>query len=306
MQPTPALGDPMTTARDPHEQLQKELAALMVTVAGQSVTMVKRSVPEQALKMKKATEWDIYLEFLKVFFNLADRLSSFYLPIQLQPQFMDGLEDAVTRQIKTVLAPALGPDSDEMEITVTIGHTVAASRQRYEPYRFVVKEESKVRDEYFKRFAEQVTALVGASGNGMLQSTAILCASAVIPAMSALFDSMTGKAAPPQATGDTRSSHAPPSVGVRPAIGNEIKLVGVMATVQGEMVDTTWGVHPRFRQDLTPEQFTELSRLLNRATRLLGERYAAVAFSDEWAAWAASVPATKGAPPGPSRAGSSQ
>ncbi len=307
----PASGESKTktmsaTAHDPYDKLQKELASLLVTVAGQSVTMVKRSVPEQALKMKKATEWDIYLEFLKVFFNLADRLSAFYLPIQLQPRFMDGLEDAVTHQLKTALAPALGPDSDEMEITVTIGQTVAESRQRYESYRFVVKEESKVRDEYFKHFAEQVAALVGASGNGMLQSSAVLCASAVIPAMSALFDSMTGTAANPQATGSISTGQAHPATGTRPAIGNDIKLVSVMATVQGEMVDTTWGVHPRFRQDLPPDQFKELSRLMNRVARLIGERYAAVAFSDEWAAWATSDPATQGARPGPGRPGSSQ
>ena len=292
----------MATAHDPHDRLQNELASLMVTVAGQSVTMVKRSVPEQAIKMKKATEWDVYLEFLKVFFNLADRLSAFYLPIQLQPRFMDGLEDAVTHQIKTVLAPALGPDSDEMEITVTIGQTVSESRQRYEPYRFVVKEDSKVRDEYFRKFADEVSALVGAKENGMLLSSAVLCASAVIPAMAALFDSMTETAANPAATGQTTSpgqnSQSPAG-----AIGNEIKLVSVMASTQGEMVDTTWGVHPRFRQDLTPDQFKELSRLMNRVALILGERYAAVAFSQEWAAWAAGNPAAASEPgkPGSSR-----
>lgn len=296
----------MANAHDPHDRLQKELASLLVTVAGQSVTMVKRSVPEQALKMKKSTEWDIYLEFLKVFFNLADRLSAFYLPIQIQPRFMDGLEDAVTHQLKTVLAPALGPDSDEMEITVTIGQTVAESRQRYEGFRFVVKDESKVRDEYFRLLADHVAKLVGATGNGMLQSSAVLCANAIIPAMSSLFDSMAGSATPPQASGPAPSSQVGAQAEPRPAIGNEIKLVSVMAAVQGEMVDTTWGVHPRFRQDLTPDEFKELSRLMNRVARILGERYAAVAFSEEWAAWAASDPANSHTQTETGGAGSSQ
>jgi hypothetical protein len=219
---------------------------------------------------------------------------------------MDGLEDAVTHQLKAVLAPALGPGNDDMEITITIGQTVAESRQRYEPFRFVVKEESKVRDEYFKRFADRVSELVGDTGNGMLQSSAVLCASAVVPAMSALFDSMTGAAANPQATGHKPPISSSAGAGQRTEIGNEIKLVSVMAAVQGETVDTTWGLHPRFKQDLTPDQHKELSRLMNRVARLVGERYAAVAFSDEWAAWATSEPTASPAQSGTGRPGSSQ
>lgn len=286
----------MGKAHDPHSQTQKELASLMVTVAGQSVTMIKRSVPERAMKMKKSTEWDIYLEFLKVFFNLVDRLSAFYLPIQDQPLFMDGLEDAVTHQLKTVLAPALGPDNDDMEITLTIGQTVAESRRRYESFRFVVTEDSKVRDEYFRAFADRVAELIGATGNGMLQSSAVLCAGAVIPAMSALFSSVSG-GSPAKPAASSPLDVSPAASGPRPTIGNEIKLVSVMASVQGDLIDTTWGLHPRFRQDLSAEQSKEVSRLMNRVARILGERYASVAFSNEWAAWASTDPAGQGIPP---------
>ena len=273
----------MSAAADMHAQVHQNLATLMVSVAGESVTMVKRRVPDKAMKMNKTTEWDIYLEFLKVLFNLADRLSAFYLPIQEQPAFMDGLEDAVTARLKAVLAPALGPGADDMEVTVKIGQTVSESRRRYEPYRFVVTEASKQREEYFKHFAEQVAQLLGAGGNGMVQSTASLCASAVIPAMTALFDSTKGGVG---ATGaGTGKDPAPDAGQASSSIGHEIKLVSVMAAIQGETVETRWGLHPRFRQDLGPEQVKELNRLMNRVTQILGERYAAVAFSAEWAAW---------------------
>jgi hypothetical protein len=55
--------------------------------------------------------------------------------------------------------------------------------------------------------------------------------------------------------------------------------------LENEEVETRWGLHPRFRQDLTPDDMRELSRLMNRVTRILGERYAAVAFSPNWTPW---------------------
>src|SRR5881409_1361999 len=106
----------MAGSHSPFSGLLRDLGSLMVAGAGESVTMVKRSAPEQALKLKKTDEWKLYLEFLKVMFNLADRLSALHVPIREQPQFMDSLEDTVSHQLRTVLEPALSPDSDEMEI----------------------------------------------------------------------------------------------------------------------------------------------------------------------------------------------
>jgi len=50
-------------------------------------------------------------------------------------------------------------------------------------------------------------------------------------------------------------------------------------------VETRWGLHPRFREDLTPSELQQLTKLLNRVAKILGERYAAVAFSKDWASW---------------------
>ena len=93
----------------------------MLAVSGESVTMMKRTAPEQALKLKRPDEWGIYLEFLKVMFNLTDRLVALHIPIKDQLEFMNGLEDAVTRQLKRVLEPAFGNNADQMEIMMTIG-----------------------------------------------------------------------------------------------------------------------------------------------------------------------------------------
>jgi len=58
-----------------------------------------------------------------------------------------------------------------------------------------------------------------------------------------------------------------------------------MSSVSGEEVETRWGLHPKFRADLTPTELQQLNKLLNRVAKILGERYATVAFSEEWASW---------------------
>lgn len=276
----------MAVSQTPLSGVLRDLASLMMTVAGESVTMIKRSAPDQAMKLKKRVEWQIYLEFLKVLFNLADRMSTLYLPIQEQSHFMDSLEGAVTQQLKNVLAPALAPGTDDMEITVTIGRTVSDSRDRYERFRFLISEESPTKDEYFKAFGEQVAHIMDVKDNGQLISTATLCAATVIPVMKALFETAQKTWASPQGAGATPGSDAQPAPSLASGGNdNEIKLVSVMSTIEGEEVETRWGLHPRFRQDLKKEHMQELSGLMNRITRILGGRYAAVAFSQDWASW---------------------
>lgn len=270
----------MPASQGPYASVLRDLSSLMVAVSGESVTMIKRSAPEQAMKIKKTGEWEIYLEFLQLLFNLADRLSAHYIPLKDQPIFMDGLEDAVTQQLKNVLAPALGPDTDEMEVVLAIGETVAQSRQRYERFKFLVTEDSPQKEEYFKTFGETVAHLIGAQGDGVVISAATLCGNAVIPAMKGLLESAAPGGAPTDAAAATR---VPPATGG--ATGNEIKLISVMSTILGEEIETRWGLHPRFRQDLKPEHKQELNKLMNRVSHLLGSRYAAVAFSPEWSAW---------------------
>lgn len=282
----------MSASQGPHAKILRELAGLMLAIAGESVTMVKRSAPDEALKLKKQQEWKIYLEFLKVLFNLADRLVAFHLPILERPDFMNSLEDTVTQQLKAVLAPALGPDCDQMEITITIGKAVAESRQLYERFAFIATEESKAKEDLFKLFGDRIATAMQAPGNGLIISAATLCANAAIPAMKAVFEGT-----PPQRQGvavdmgtgaDRDAAISKPTLstsGASGRTGNEIKLISVMSMLQGEEVETRWGLHPRFRQDLKPHEIQELSRLMNRVTRIVGERYAAVAFSPAWASW---------------------
>lgn len=280
----------MATANQENQTQLRQLAELILAVAGESVTVMKRNAPERALKLKRQDEWGIYLEFVKIMFNLTDRLSALYLPIKEQPQFMDSLEDAVTLQLKNVLEPAFGSGADQTELMLTVGAAVAESRQTYDRYRFLVTENNPVKDEMLKNFGERVADTMGITGNAQVSSAATLCASAVIPAIKAI---LAGDA-PPAAVVDTatqviEATPAPPPTTATPGhqgpTGTEITLVSVMSTVAGEEVETRWGFHPRFRQDLPPEDMQRVAKLMNRVAKILGERYASVAFSDEWSSW---------------------
>lgn len=273
--------------KTPYGAQQRSLAELMLAVAGESVTVMKKNAPEQALKLKRQDEWGLYLEFLKVMFNLTDRISAFHIPIKDQPEFMNGLEDAVTTQLKTVLEPAFGSNVDQSEIMMTIGGTVAESRQLYERYRFSITEDSKAKNEMFDAFGGRVAEALGVSGHPQITSAATLCASAAVPAITAILQGE----APPAAAGAAAQPASAPAIQMDAAsapknpTGNEIKLISVMSTVTGEEVETRWGLHPRFRQDLTQDEVQQLTKLMNRVAKILGERYASVAFSDEWTSW---------------------
>jgi hypothetical protein len=265
-----------------HKDTIRALAELLLAIAGESVTLVKKSAPDRALKLKRKEEWEIYLEFLKVLFNLADRLSAMHLPLADQPEFMNQLEDAVSHQLKSLLAQAISNTSDPMELVMTVGLTVAESRRLYEPFKFMVTEDSKQKQEMLAQFGTRVAQAMGDPSNGQISASATLCAGAVIPAMNALFEGRQPEQQPETpAAAQAQPERPAPSSGT----GNEIKLVSVVAAITGEEVETRWGLHPRFRRDLTAQEAQELTRLMNRVTKILGERYAAVAFSDNWATW---------------------
>ena len=274
----------MATTSTPYSEQQRSLADLMLAVAGESVTVVKKNAPDQALKLKRQDEWKLYLEFLKVTFNLADRLSAFHIPIKDQPDFMHGLEDAVTTRLRAVLEPAFS-SIDQNEIMMTISGVVAESRKLYEGYRFSITEESKAKNDMFDAFGGRVADALGVADNPQITSAATLCATAMIPAIIAIFKGErppeAGPAGSPSANQTQSIASGPP----RGQTGNEIKLISVMSDVSGDEIETRWGLHPRFRQDLTTEETQQLTKLMNRVAKVLGERYAAVAFSDEWNSW---------------------
>jgi hypothetical protein len=275
-------GISMTIKSHAFAQQMRTVAELMLAVSGESVSVIKRAAPEQALKLKRQDEWGIYLEFLRAMFNLTDRVSALHVPLKEQPQFMDELTDTVIDQLKKVLEPAFGAGDDQMEIVMTIGAAVSESRQTYERYRFLVTEDSPAKNDLYRDFSDRVARAVGAPGNPKVTAAATLCIAAVIPALTGIFE---GQTPPIPAEATAASNPGAASSTPRGATGTDIKLVSVMSSIKGEEVETRWGLHPRFRQDLTQEEAKQLTATMNRVAKILGERYATVAFSDQWASW---------------------
>lgn len=274
----------MAESRARFTPVVNQLAGLILEVARESVTVVKRNAPEQALGLTRKQEWGIYLEFLKVLFNLVDRLSALSLPVQEQPAFTDSLENALSVQLKSALAQALGPEQDDMEITLTIGRAVDESRQAYDGFRFVPTEDSQEKEAYFRSFGQRVARRMQAADNAMIETAAALCASAAVPAIKGVLQGILPLDSPAPRH-DAAAGAGERAVGGPAPPKDEITLISVRSFVQGEEIETRWGLHPQFRRDLKPEESQELTRLMNRVTRLLGERYATVAFSPDWLGW---------------------
>ena len=275
----------MATTKMHYGEQQRSLAELMLAVAGESVTVLKKNAPEQALRLKRQDEWKLYLEFLKVTFNLTDRLSAFHVPVKDQPEFMSGLEDAVTAQLRSVLEPAFGSGIDQNDIMMTISGVVAESRKLYEHYRFSITEESKAKNEMFDAFGGRVADALGVTDNPQITSAAMLCATATVPAITAILKGELPPVMGAESPLSEMAATAMPTPTPKGQTGNEIKLISVMSDVSGEEIETRWGLHPRFRQDLTTEEMQQLTKLMNRVAKVLGERYASVAFSEEWNSW---------------------
>lgn len=263
------------------ESILKDLSSTMLGVARESVTLVKRSDQAASMKLNREQEWEIYLEFLKVMFNLADRISAFYIPVQQQPIFMDQLEDHVSDRLTTLLAPSMSSaEIDDQEVMLSMGQAVAESRKIYEQYKFVFSEDTKERNAFFQHAAERIAGRAGSSNNQAIISASTLCTSAVIPAMTALFEGKTDQEssdASPQEVASPSTDTAASTKGTsEPSIPSPqaIKLISVMSSITGEEFETRWGLFPQFRQDLQPEHVKELTTHMNKVAQILGDRFA--------------------------------
>ncbi len=259
-----------------HEPILKDLSNTILDVCRESVTLVKRSDQAVTSTLTQKQEWEIYLEFLKVLFNLVDRISAFHVSIQQQPEFMNGLEDHVSERLKNLLAPSLSSAQiDEQEIVVAIGRAVAESRETYEAYKFVYSEDGKERNAFLQHVGERVAGRAGAVKNEAIISTTTLCIGAVIPALTALFEGKTPEpetepSQDTQARAEGQSSSPTPD----PSGTRVIKLISVVASISGEEFETRWGLLPQFRRDLKPDQVEALTDYMNRVARIVGDRFA--------------------------------
>lgn len=173
------------------------MAELMLMIARESMTLLKRNNPAVATKTPQKQEWEAFIEFLKVLFNLADRVGAFYVPVSEYLQFLDALEDAVIDQMNNTFRQQAGPGYDEVPVKISIAAAFDAGQKLYQPHQFMVAEEGKERDAYFNKFGEAVATALGSRGNTTIVTTATMCASSSIAAMKAMLESADGASMSP-------------------------------------------------------------------------------------------------------------
>jgi hypothetical protein len=61
-----------------------------------------------------------------------------------------------------------------------------------------------------------------------------------------------------------------------PNRAQELELLKVIVTREGQKVSAQWGIHPQMKKDLPPEDWTELSNLMLKVTGLVGNRFAEI------------------------------
>ena len=174
------------------------LGEMMLAIAQESVMLVKRQAPVVSSNLSRKQEWEVCLEFLKVLFNLADRVATFYVPINEYLQFLDAVEDAVIDQMNNAFRKQASPDYDEIPLKVSIASAFDLGQKFYQSHQFMVTEEGPERDRYLKKFAEAVATAMGSKGNNTIMTAASMCASSSIAAIKALMESAEGH--PPSPT----------------------------------------------------------------------------------------------------------
>ncbi len=192
--------------RDQRQHLSPELqrkawtlGELMLGISQESVTLLRRQAPAIAGKLDRKKEWEVYIEFLKVLFNMADRVATFYVPINEYLQFLDALEDAVIDQMNNAFRKQAGPAYDDVPVKVSIAAAFDTGQKFYQPHQFMVTEEGPERDRYLKKFGEAVATTMNARGNTTIVTTASMCAGSSIAAIKALLESAEGRSPSPTA-----------------------------------------------------------------------------------------------------------
>ncbi len=79
----------------------------------------------------------------------------------------------------------------------------------------------------------------------------------------------------------TPPSETPPGGAGKPADGEpaaaqDVELLKVEVTREGQKVSAQWAIHPQLKHDLSPEEWKEVSDLMVKVTGIVGNRFAQV------------------------------
>ena len=56
----------------------------------------------------------------------------------------------------------------------------------------------------------------------------------------------------------------------------DVELLHVLVSRKGTQVDAQWAIHPRLKEDLLPDEWTEVTDLMTKITDIVGHRFSEV------------------------------
>jgi len=92
------------------------LGELMIAISRESMTLLKRQVPQALGTMERKQEWEGFIEFLKVLFNMVDRVATLYVPVSEYLQFLDAVEGAVIDQMNNAFRKQAGKHGIRLDL----------------------------------------------------------------------------------------------------------------------------------------------------------------------------------------------
>ena len=56
----------------------------------------------------------------------------------------------------------------------------------------------------------------------------------------------------------------------------ETELLNVLVEREGQKVSTKWGLHPKLKEELQPEEWKELTEIMGKVTNIVGKRFSQI------------------------------
>ena len=56
----------------------------------------------------------------------------------------------------------------------------------------------------------------------------------------------------------------------------ETEILNVSVEREGQQISAKWGLHPRLKEELTPEEWKELTDVMGKITDIVGKRFAEI------------------------------
>lgn len=61
----------------------------------------------------------------------------------------------------------------------------------------------------------------------------------------------------------------------------ETELLNVIVDREGQNVSAKWGLHPKLKEDMRPEEWQELTDLMQKVTSIVGTRFSEILLQNE-------------------------